>query len=395
MIRIAQCMGALLLVSSTFPSLKPQQDSAVSSEQVVLRYVPKKGDRLQHNWLGTHNLFATQVMSQVEGKEPVSMPQLPSLETKERRVTTDWIQRVKGDRAQRVRRIWSDAEIWGKLDFHVPSQEPREVVLKSPLGNPSTSVVFTYVPEENGYGAYFDQSAMIESLLGGVRLDNSCANFLPDRPVQVGDSWDVELQYLIELLAPTGAMDYRQLKPGGAMLIRTLLMGVGGCVENVWNPANLKGQLRCKLLKVAGKGSLALAHIQLDYTFETRQDRAAAARELQMLGESRRGTIVIHNSVGHSGEGSGTLIWNMDLNRIHSYSMNGTETLDMEVQTQALHQAAVTQKMTLQGTTKVTYRVNPVTSNVFLRPWVRNPKVRTVPEVEVPEAGEGNSTKEE
>ncbi len=373
----------------------PQQDPAVSSEQIVLRYAPKKGDRLQYSWLGTHNLFATQVQSQMEGKELVSLTQFPSLETKERRVTTDWIQKVEGDRAQRVRRIWNDAEIWGKLDFHAPSQEPREVVLKSPLGNPSTSVVFTYVPEEKGYGAYFDQSAMVESLLGGVRLDNSCANFLPGRSVQIGDSWDVELKYLIELLAPTGAMDYRQLKPGGAMLIRTLLMGVGGCVENVWNPSNLKGNLRCKLVKVAGKGSLALAHIQLDYTFETRQDRSAAAKELQMLGESRRGMIVLRNSVSHSGEGKGTLIWNMDLNRIHSYSMNGTETLEMEIQTQALHQPAVMQRMILQGTTKVKGQVNPVVSNDFLRPWVRNPKVRTGPEADVPEAGEGNSTKEE
>ncbi len=394
MIRIAQCMGALLLVSSTLPSSMPQQDTAVSSEQVVLRYVPKKGDRLQHNWLGTHNLSATQVLSQMEGKELESFIQLPSLDTKERRVTTDWIQKVEGGRAQRVRRIWNDAEIWGKLDLQVPSQEPREVVMKSPLGNPSTSVVFTYVPEEKGYGVYFDQSAMVESLLSGVRLDNSCANFLPGRPVQVGDSWDVELKYLIELLAPTGAMDYRQLKPGGAMLIRTLLMGVGGCAENVWNPSNLKGDLRCKLVRVAGTGSLALAHIQVDYKFETRQDRAAAARELQMLGESRRGTIVIHNAVKHSGEGRGTIIWNMDLNRIQSYSLNGIEVLDMEVQTQALHQPAVTQRMNLQGTTKVTYQVNPVASNEFLRPWVRNPKVRSVPDTDPPEAGEDNPSKE-
>lgn len=387
MIRIAQILGALLLVSNSFPSTPYPQDAKAPSEPVTLRYIPKAKERIQHNWLATHKLSATQVLSQREGEAARAETVLPTLDTKERRVTTDWIQRAQGGRIQRMRRIWNEAEIWGKQDFHAPGSEPLEVTLKSPLGNPSTSVVYSYVPDEGNYGAYFDQSAMVESLLGGVRLHNTCATLLPPGPVQVGDVWDVELKHLIELLAPTGAMDYRQIKPGGGMLIRTLLMGVGGCAENVWNPSSLKGHLRCKLIRVVGKGALAMAHVELDYKFDTSQDRSAAAKELQMLGESRSGTIILHNAVRHSGEGTGTLIWNMALNRVHSYKLNGTELLDLEVQTQALHQPAVTQRMTLQGTAGVQYRASVLQSNEFPRPWNRNPRERAVPKAAEGEQG--------
>ncbi|MCP5023270.1 MAG: hypothetical protein GY930_16060 [bacterium] len=378
--RIAHVLGALLLVSIALPSGPFQQDAKVPSEPVTLRYVPKAKERIQHNWVATHKLAATQVLSQIEGEALRTETVLPTLDTKERRVTTDWIQRAQGGRIQRMRRIWNEAAIWGKLDFHVPEVDPLEVTLKSPLGNPSTSVVYSHVPDEDSYGAYFDQSAMVESLLGGVRLHNTCASLLPSEPVRVGDSWNVELKHLIELLAPTGAMDYRQIKPGGGMLIRTLLMGVGGCAESVWNPSDLKGHLRCKMVRVVGKGELVMAHVELDYKFVTSQDRSAAAEELQMLGESRRGTIVLHNGVRHSGEGAGTLIWNMALNRAHTYRLNGTQLLELEVQTQALHQPAVTQRMTLKGTAEVQYRASVVQSNEFPRPWTRNPRERSVPD---------------
>ncbi len=378
--RIAHVVGALLLVSNALPAGFLQQDAKVPSEPVTLRYIPKAKERIQHNWLAIHKLAATKVLSQREGEATRAETVLPTMDTKERRVTTDWIQRSQGDRIQRMRRIWNEATIWGKLDFHAPDVDPLEVTLKSPLGNPSTSVVYTHVPDDDSYGAYFDQSAMVESLLGGVRLHNNYASLLPREPVRVGDGWDVELKHLIELLAPTGAMDCRQIKPGGGMLIRTLLMGVGGCTESVWNPSDLKGHLRCKLVRVVGKGALAMAHVELDYKFVTSQDRSAAAEELQMLGESRLGTIVLHNSVRHAGEGTGILIWNMALNRAHTYRLNGTEQLDLEIQTQALHQPAVTQRMTLKGTAEVQYRTSVVENNEFPRPWTRNPRERSVPD---------------
>lgn len=376
MIQIALCLGALLPITGPLTFASDSQGKSAEAQDVNLRYVPKAGERLQHNWTGSHKLLATEVLSIVEGQNPMAVAQLPSLETSERRVTSDWIQAVENGRITKMNRVWTEAELWGRLDFRMPPNPALEVVLKSPLANASTSVVYTYVPEDDNYGVYFDQSAMVEELLGGVRLDHTYESLLPEKGVRAGDTWEVEPQQLIGLLAPTGAMDYRQVQAGGAMLIRTLLMGVGGCTEKVWNPEGFKGHLRCKLEKVVGTGAIAMAHIRLDYKYETQQDRAAAARELQMLGESNRGTIVISNSVHLSGEGKGLLLWDLSLNRAHSFTLIGSEDLEMRVKNQVLNAPAVTQVMKLRGTSEQKYRVAKLTMKGLPETWTKNPLLK-------------------
>ncbi|MDF1837191.1 MAG: hypothetical protein P1V35_04930 [Planctomycetota bacterium] len=376
--QIALCLGALLpLTFDLTPG--PIQSDAVPSQEVNLQFLPTAGERIEHNWLGTHKLLATEVNSRVAGQDAVSLSQLPSIETKERRVTSDWIRSVEDGKVQNMHRTWVEANLWGQLDFHVPGQAPLEVVLRSPLSNESTSVVFTHVPEENSYGMYFDQSAMAENVLVGVQKDHGYENLLPGKAVKAGDSWSVETKHLIELLAPTGAMDYRQVQPGGGMLIRTLLMGVAGCTDVVWNPGQLKGHFKCKLQKVVGAGAHSTAHIELDYSFETVQDRSEAARELQMLGESNRGTMVLGNSVQLQGKGMGLLIWNLSSNRAHSFAMTGTESVQMMVQTQALNAPAVTQVMELRGVSEQKYRATVRPLDSLPVSWTANPPVRVEP----------------
>lgn len=381
MIRIAICLGALL------PQLTPAGESTLSTQQpqsVELKYLPTAGERLEHNWLGTHKLLATEVTSRMEGQEPQSLPRLPSIETKERRVTADWVRSVEDGVIQDMHRTWIDVSLWGKLDFHNPGQKPLEVLLKSPLGNETTSVVYTYVPEDKEYGMYFDQSAMPEKVLSGVRMDHDYQNLLPGKTVQVGDTWKVKPTVLLELLAPTGAMSFSQTEPGGAMLIRTLLMGVGGCTEMVWNPEVLTGSLDCTLEKIVGAGNLSMAHIQLNYEFATSQDRTSAARSLAMLGESNRGTVVLANAVQLSGKGRGVLIWNLALNRAHSFAMAGNESVQLQVQTQALNSPAVTQVMKLNGVCEQKYRANVLPVDMAITDWTLNPPVRKASEPKLP-----------
>jgi len=78
------------------------------------------------------------------------------------------------------------------------------------------------------------------------------------------------------------------------------------------------------------------------------------------------------------GEGQGVLIWNVSLNRAHSFALTGRESVEMRAQTQALQSPAVTQMMKLRGVSEQKYRATVLPMDSLPEPWTKNPAVRKV-----------------
>lgn len=110
---------------------------------------------------------------------------------------------VEGSRVRRT--IEVDHRVLRTLDEYRKVGAGRPLLLRrtfeeAPSPFAGTSVVFTWVPEERGYGKYYDAREASESALRDLTEDLDLRALLPASPVAVGDTWTVSATGLKDVL---------------------------------------------------------------------------------------------------------------------------------------------------------------------------------------------------
>ena len=183
--------------------------------------------------MATHDLVLEGFKQTLEDGEPVQLPGGARFVSAQRLVFEDEVGEVVEARPLTLRRKYIALESSGDL-------APPEVegVIKATASSPlvGASILYTWVPEEQGYGRFYDAREESESLLPGTAADPFLAALAP--PLEGGAapaSWVVPAQRLMGLLAPGGDLGF---SPGeereGRRMARTMVNGVGGGLENAF-----------------------------------------------------------------------------------------------------------------------------------------------------------------
>jgi hypothetical protein len=229
----------------------------------------------------------------------------------------------------------------------------------------SKSVVFTWVPEEKGYGRYYDHGESLEEYLAGLAEDLDLRCLLPENPpghpAEKGTEWKVDPVRLVDVFVAGGEIPLGFVKGGGGTFARVLTAGVGGQLQEVFG-GTVKGNVSARwtetreaTLESAGA---RFAVVQLTVAIETERERADAASAPSSGEKSLDAREVARSGVHWKFDGTGTLVWNLTAGRFETFDLVGREevtsdlTLDMGGQRSR-------QVLTMAGSLKIGAKAGP------------------------------------
>jgi len=158
-----------------------------------------------------------------------------------------------------------------------------------------TSVVYTWVPEEAGYGKYYDALESSEAALRDLAEDLDLRALLPTGAVATGEAWSVPAAKLRDVLAPLGdlALNHEAVR------------------EFTGNLGEPRGECRLQLASVSELNGRSLATVELALKLENK--------------------VRASEPPTWSFEGRGTLVWDLGARRAASFALQGHQTLNSEV----------------------------------------------------------------
>jgi hypothetical protein len=200
------------------------------------------------------------------------------------------------------------------------------------------SVVFTWVPEEKGYGRYYDHGESLEEYLAGLSEDLDLRCLLPEHATEKGGEWTIDPVRLVDVFVAGGEIPLGFVRGGGGTFARVLTAGVGGQLQQVFG-GTVKGNVSARWTETREasleSAGARFAVVQLTVAIETERERSDTADAPSSGEKSLDAREVEHSGVHWKFDGSGTLIWNLTAGRFENFDLVGREevtsdlTLDM------------------------------------------------------------------
>lgn len=120
-------------------------------------------------------------------------------------VLTDEVLEVDGDeRVRSLRRTFDEILEESEQEFTLPDGQGDSRSSEGLSELEGTTVVFTWDDDDEEYRVAFEDEDGDEELLEGLEMEASFAAFLPDGPVAVGDTWDLDERAYLLLSDPGG-----------------------------------------------------------------------------------------------------------------------------------------------------------------------------------------------
>lgn len=298
--------GALALLSA---GPAPQADD--------LAWQPEIGARVQRTIVSRHTLTAEKMEQTVNGESTLSQ-RLFDLSTTVRLRATDELREAEGGRPTVVRRSYEESTFKAKTTRSLGRQQTKDARFSGTGSVVETGVVFTWVPEEDAYGRYYDAAEGVEEALPGLEADLSLRQLLPPTPAEVGSSWSLAPGALRFLFTTGGDTDY-QLDTDtdkGLGLLRTLRCGVGMNLEQAFGGEE-SGEVEARWLGIEEVDGKRLALIDLTFDVLLSNDVRDRAATGMSISEVASGFGVESAHIDLALEGGGRLRWDLDAGRLH------------------------------------------------------------------------------
>ncbi len=230
----------------------------------------------------------------------------------------------------------------------------------------SKSVVFTWVPEEKGYGRYYDHGESLEEYLAGLSEDLDLRCLLPERAAQKGSAqqgseWSIDPIRLVDVFVAGGETPLGFVQGGGGTFARVLTAGVGGQLQEVFG-GTVKGNVSARWTETREasleSAGARFAVVQLTVAIETERERSDTAGPPSSGEESADARKVERSGIHWKFDGSGTLIWNLTAGRFETFDLVGHEEVTSDL-TLDLGGVRSRQVLTMAGSLKIGAKAGP------------------------------------
>jgi hypothetical protein len=171
-----------------------------------------------------------------------------------------------------------------------------------------------------------------EGILDGLEVDADLRGFLPSEPVKKGDTWQVEPAALRGLFAPSGdlvllpaaGIDAGYESIPAATLLASYLGNLGDA-QGDWT-----GTIKAESQGSTREVGRHLAEVDLELDVESRSDKSALLRRYVEETEGATGRD-LELAFEIQLEGSGTLVWDLERNHLHSLELDGEVGFDVKL----------------------------------------------------------------
>jgi hypothetical protein len=359
--------GAALLAIATPASSAPASGAlapapAFGADKIV--FEPKSPSKLNKCFVVEHHL-ALQTLKMEDNGVAQSAQQGLNLDTKQTLRTLDEYKAISAGRPSLLRRAYEEADLHVDVTFQSRNGDDKvatDVIdAKSPFEG--MSVLFTWVPEEKGYGRFFDALEGDESYLPDLSPDLDLLALLPGHDVSPGDEWTIDPAALVDWVAPGGGLPMKFDRPKGDRFARTLNLGVGGGLSMVFG-GEVKGTIRARYESKETKGDASLAVIALTIDVQTDRDQTQIGQKMLSADELFDGVRVQHSAVQWKTKMEGKARWNLHANRLESLDLAGGEDVVYDLNVATRGGGRSLQNMSMSGG----IRINCVTGPSAVKP---------------------------
>ncbi|MFT5286228.1 MAG: hypothetical protein ACI8TQ_002396 [Planctomycetota bacterium] len=294
---------------------------ALPAQEIV--FAPKDGLRLTKTFEFTFVSTVDDMEISMDG-EPMPAPPMEMNTTQNVSVTvTDHYTKVGEGRTLILERRFDSLGGTVELDINHPMLGDMDMEAESTSELEDTTVVFTWNEEDEAYDAAYneDSSDGDEDLLEDLSENFDMRGLLPSGAVSVDDSWPLEAEVLMSLLAPGGTL---ALIPQDA----PAEMDMGAGIDFSTQLGNLDGDCSATFAgtKTSDEGTLAIIKLNFEVSSEkdiTEQVAEATANSKQAEAMGMEQDIQSADA-SFEFELEGTLLWNIDGGHFHSLELTGT-----------------------------------------------------------------------
>lgn len=348
---------ALLALAGTALAATHAPSRPAAEDKLV--FDPKVPSKVTKDFVVEHHLALQTLKLEDNGVEQLIQRGL-NLDTKLTVRTVDQYLGCAGGRPTILRRLIDDANLHVDVTFREGSGSDKvgtdAIDAKSPFEGIST--VFTWIPEENGYGRFYDEREGDEEFLPNLAEDLDLRALLPGKAVSPGDEWKIEPALLMDWVAPGGDIPMQFSRKKDDRFVRTLTLGVGGGLSLVFG-GEVKGTISARYDRRETQGDASLAVIALSVDVQTDRDQTLIAQNMISPEELLDGVLVRRSAVKWKMKGEGTARWNMTANRFESLELAGGEEVAYDLELSTARGGKSLQNMVFSGGIRVTGQATP------------------------------------
>lgn len=316
----------LLLAAGAVQDAPPP---AVDTPLVELRFAVEPGTQLAKSWVVEHALVMNRMAMKIADGERQQLDVRSIIQSQLQLELVDRYDALEGGRPASMRRAYDTARLVGTLKLQQFADQPPKVAdMRSPLEG--KSVVFTWVPEEQEYGRYYDALEGEEEHLPALAPDTDLGRLLPAAPVRVGETWKVDAQALRDVIAPAGTLHFKAGKSFDRLLGRALTAGVGGGLEQAFGGES-DGGVTLVLEGLEERDGAQVARISLAVRAKYGKDQTDFSRENMARREEERGARFISNHLVLELDGKGELLWDLRAGHALQLELDLRESVSMRI----------------------------------------------------------------
>lgn len=271
--------------------------------------------RTYHFELVTKHYLTTESMVFYKGGKETISQRVFDLRVEQTLRASDRLLEVGEGRPSKFRRYYDQTRLAITSEMSGSGKTTRDRNIQASGGVDGLGVVFTYVPEDDEYGRYYDALEGIEESLPVLGEDLGLRCVLPPTPVSVGDSWKLPVSVLEDVISPGGNLSFDLSEAEDPNVARTVRLGTGGYLCDLFGGEE-KGEVEATWTGIEEEEGRHLARIELVFDVTVSRDLAYLANTVRSKQEVRARTRIAEAPVTLELKGKGTVRWDLDRGRL-------------------------------------------------------------------------------
>ena len=301
-----------------------------------ITFAPAEGTTVTKTFTNTMNAMLDDMSMLMNGEEQPMMPEIEmDMEVVQTVQITDEYVKMRGSRVQQLKRTFDEIDTEMTMDMIIEAMGQSQE--ESPSGSGTSelegqTVVFTWDEDEEEYKVTAPEGEEVEEdLLENLVEDMDLRVLLPDEEVGEGDSWDIPLAGLVDILSPGGDLKLDmemdgQRAPGPSPEMMSNFREMFGDM--------LEGSAKGTFVEMREADGVRVAVIAIELEIDTARDMSEFLDE--MLGEEIPPGMEFtmdRVDVEFALEATGELLWDLSGGHVHSMELEGDSmiAIDMEM----------------------------------------------------------------
>lgn len=353
----------LLFVSSAL--LAPAIAFLAPAEKI--KFAPADASSVTKTFENKMELTLDHMSMTMNGNELPGMPEMDMTITHSQNVgVTDDYASVENGQPKKIKRHFDKLESSSTMSMKMEmmgqsNNQEKNSEASSELDG--KTVVFTWDGEAKEYKKAFDPAEDKPDLLKHLMEDMDLRALLPEQEVKTGDTWDIDVKSLANVLAPGGDLAFKPKEEDESGMGMGMGMGAGMGSMHDYLSELLEGEAKAKLADVREEDGKRLAVIKITVKIASQKDMTELVQEA-MKNQKMPGEMELefdHMDVDFKMEGEGELVWDLKANHVHSFELSGPVHMNMDMAMKINAQGQnmnIEQSMEMSGTNTLTVKAD-------------------------------------